>query len=87
MYSRNRSLGAGTSRNAEIRKFLTFEKAGGSLKVPRPRGGCRWWLELLGEKRKAFPVQKDEDRSLGLRGRFLGLVERVREDGRKINWF
>lgn len=36
-------------------------------------------------KRKGYLVQKDEGRSLGLRGKckFLGLVESVREDRRK----
>lgn len=41
------------------------------------------------EKRKSYLVQKDEGRSLGLRGKckFLGLVERLREDRRKTKWF
>lgn len=41
------------------------------------------------EKRESYLVQKDEGRSLGLRGKckFLGLVKRVREDTRKTKWF
>lgn len=43
----------------------------------------------MGEKRKGYLIQKDEGRSLGLRGKckFLGLVGRVREDRRKMKWF
>lgn len=40
-------------------------------------------------KRKGYLVQEDEGMSLGLRGKckFLGLVERVREDRRKTKGF
>lgn len=46
-------------------------------------------VDRVWEKRKGYLVQKDEGRSLGLRGKckFVGLVERVREDRRKTEWF
>lgn len=81
-------MGAGASRETTAWKLSDFSEGGWISEITKPSRGCRWWTEF-GEKRKDSLVQKDEGRSLGLRGKykFLGLVERVREDRRKMRWF